>query len=122
MDFQEKPIELAAGSEKQDILASIGPFGNERAPAKDAKGKWGYLDPQGKWAIPAKFERAGVFRNGLAPAREAGGKWGFLKPDGSWGIEPKFSRVRSFFDGLAAVGEQGEVQAGPEPETGGAWE
>jgi pyruvate/2-oxoglutarate dehydrogenase complex dihydrolipoamide acyltransferase (E2) component len=122
MDFQEKPIELAAGSEKQDILASIGPFGDERAPAKDAKGKWGYLDPQGKWAIPAKFERAGVFRNGLAPAREAGGKWGFLKPDGSWGIEPKFSRVRSFFDGLAAVGEQGEVQAGPEPETGGAWE
>jgi hypothetical protein len=76
----------------------------------------------GKWAIPAKFEQAGVFRNGLAPAREAGGKWGFLKPDGTWGIEPKFSRVRSFFDGLAAVGEQGEVQAGPEPETGGTWE
>jgi biotin carboxyl carrier protein len=122
MDFQEKPIELAAGSEKQDILASIGPFGDERAPAKDANGKWGYLDPQGKWAIPAKFERVGVFRNGLAPAREAGGKWGFLKPDGSWGIEPKFSRVRSFFDGLAAVGEQGEVQAGSEPETGGTWE
>ncbi len=122
MDFQEKPTELFPGSEKQDLLAVIGPFGDERAPAKNAKGQWGYLDPEGKWAIPAKFERAGVFRSGLAPAREAGGKWGFLKPDGTWGIAPKFSRVRSFSDGLAAVGEGGEVQAGPEPETGGVWE
>lgn len=122
MDFQEKPMELSPGKEKQDILLAVGPFGNGLAPAKDESGKWGYLDPEGKWVIPVKFERAGVFRNGLAPAREPGGRWGFLKPDGTWGIEPKFSRVRSFSDGLAAVGEQGEVEAGMEPETGGVWE
>jgi len=121
MDFSEKVMEISTGAEKQDGLASIGPFGSERAPAKDPQGKWGYLDPNGRWAIPAKFERAGVFRNGLAAAKEPGKKWGFLKPDGSWGIEPKFSRVRSFSDGLAAVSEAGEAEPGPEPETGEIW-
>ena len=113
-------MEISPGD--TESLQAIGRFGSERAPAKDGNGRWGYLDPQGKWAIPPKFERAGIFRNGLAPAREAGGKWGFLRPDGRWGIEPKFSRVRSFSDGLAAVGEEGEVEPGPEPETGGKWE
>jgi pyruvate/2-oxoglutarate dehydrogenase complex dihydrolipoamide acyltransferase (E2) component len=121
MDFSEKVMEISPGAEKQDVLTAIGPFGSERAPAKDRQGKWGYVDPGGRWAIPAKFERAGVFRNGLAAAKEPGKKWGFLKPDGSWGIEPKFSRVRSFSDGLAAVFEEGEVEPGPEPETGGVW-
>ena len=120
MDFQEKTMEISPGG--PESLQAIGPFGSGRAPAKDAGGKWGYLDPRGQWAIPPKFERAGVFRNGLAPAREAGGKWGFLRPDGSWGIEPKYSRVKGFSDGLAAVGEQGEVEPGPERETGGKWE
>jgi len=121
MDFTEKVMTISPGTEKQDFLASIGPFGSERAPAKNREGKWGYLDPDGRWAIPAKFERAGVFRNGLAAAKEPGKPWGFLKPDGSWGIEPKFSGVRSFSDGLAAVSAVGEAEAGPEPETGGIW-
>ena len=82
---------------------------------------WGYLAPDGRWAIPARFERAGVFRNGLAAAKEPGQPWGFLKPDGSWGIEPKLSRVRSFSDGLAAVSGAGQAEPGPEPETGGIW-
>ena len=121
MDFTEKVMEISPGSGSQDVLAAIGPFGSERAPAKNREGKWGYLNPEGQWAIPAKFERAGVFRDGLAAAKEPGQPWGFLKPDGSWGIEPKFSRVRSFSDGLAAVSATGEAEAGPEPETGGIW-
>ena len=119
MDFQEKTLEISPGG--PESLQAIGPYGSERAPAKDPAGKWGYLDPDGKWAIPAKFERAGVFRSGLAPAREPGGRWGFLKPDGTWGIEPKFSRVQGFSDGLAAVSEAGETESGPEPETEGRW-
>jgi len=120
MDMTEKAMEISPGG--AESLQAIGPFGSERAPAKGENGKWGYLDPMGTWAIPPKFERAGIFRNGLAAAKEPGARWGFLKPDGSWGIEPKYARVRSFSDGLAAAGEQGEVEAGPEPETGGRWE
>jgi len=121
MDFTEKVMEILPKAEKQDVLTVIGPFGSERAPARDSQGKWGYLAPDGRWAIPARFERAGVFRNGLAAAKEPGQPWGFLKPDGSWGIEPKFSRVRSFSDGLAAVSGAGQAEPGPEPETGGIW-
>ena len=122
MDFLEKPLDLFPGSETQDRLVAIGPFGSGLAPAKEKGGKWGYLDPQGKWVISPRFERAGVFRGGLAAAKEPGAKWGYLKPDGSWGIEPKFSRVRSFSDGLAAISNAGEAEAGSEPETGGPWE
>ena len=38
------------------------------------------------------------------------------------GNEGKYTRVKGFSDGLAAVSEQGEVESGPERETGGNWE
>jgi len=119
MNHQEKALEISPDG--PEGLLAIGPFGSGRAPARGGNGRWGYLDVEGTWAIPPKFERAGIFRDGLAPAKESGQKWGFLKPDGSWGIEPKYTRVQSFSDGLAAAGEQGEVEAGFEPETGGQW-
>ena len=122
MDFQERVIEVKAGSERQDVLEAVGSFGDKRAPAKDGSGKWGYVDPEGRWTIPAKFERAGVFSGGLAAAKEPGGKWGYLKPDGSWAMEPRFTKARPFTDGLAAVSEKGEVEAGAELETGGHWQ
>ena len=122
MDFQEKVVEISPGSESQDLLVAVGPFVNGLAPAKEKSGKWGYLNPQGKWGIAPRFERAGVFRHGLAAAKEPGARWGYLKPDGTWGIPPTFSRIRSFSDGLAAVSAAGEAEAGPDPETGGRWE
>lgn len=122
MDLQEKVVELKPGAERQDVLGAVGRFGDKRAPAKDERGNWGYLDPEGKWAIPAKFERAGVFRRGLAAVKVPGGRWGYVKPDGTWAMEPRFSKARTFSDGLAAVAEKGEPEAGAELETGGAWE
>ena len=128
MDLQERVMEIQPSLKTQDgvgvdqeVLEAVGPFGDGRAPAKEAGGKWGYLDVEGKWVIPAKYERAGVFRGGLAAVKEPGGKWGYVKPDGNWGLEPKFMRARSFSDGLAAVGEKGEIELGPEIETGGNW-
>jgi len=129
MDLQERVIEIRPGLKNQDgegvgqdVLGAVGPFGDERAPAKEPGGKWGYLDPEGKWAILPKFERANVFHGGLAAAKEPGGKWGYLKPDGSWGLEPKYTKARAFTDGLAAVSEQGEVELGAEGTMGGVWE
>ena len=122
MDLQEKIIEIFPDRGAQDALEVLGPFASGLAPAKAKSGKWGYLNAQGKWVIPARFERAGAFRCGLAAAKESGGKWGFLRNDGSWGIDPKFSRVRSFSDGLAAVSSQGDAIPGSEPETTGKWE
>lgn len=129
MDLQERVMEIRPGLKNQDgegvgqdVLEAVGPFGDERAPAKEPGGKWGYLDPEGKWAIPPKFERANVFHGGLAAAKEPGGKWGYLKPDGSWGLEPKYTKARAFTDGLAGVSEQGAVELGAEGTMGGVWE
>jgi len=129
MDLQERVLEIRPGIKNQDgegvgqdVLEAVGPYGNDRAPAKEPGGKWGYLDLEGKWAIEPRFERALVFHGGLAPAKEPGGKWGYLKPDGSWALEPKYTKARAFTDGLAAVSEQGEVELGPEGTTGGVWE
>jgi len=129
MDLQERVMEIRPGLKNQDgegvgqdVLEVVGPFGDQRAPAKEPGGKWGYLDPEGKWAIPPRFERANVFHGGLAAAKESGGKWGYLRPDGSWGLEPKYTKARAFTDGLAAVSEQGEVELGPEGTMGGNWE
>ena len=129
MDLQERVLEIRPGIKNQDgegvgqdVLEAVGPYGNDRAPAKEPGGKWGYLDLEGKWAIEPRFERALVFHGGLAPAKEPGGKWGYLKPDGSWALEPKYTKARAFTDGLAAVSEQGQVELGPEGTTGGVWE
>ena len=129
MDLQERVLEIRPGIKNQvgegvgqDVLEAVGPYGNDRAPAKEPGGKWGYLDLEGKWAIEPRFERALVFHGGLAPAKEPGGKWGYLKPDGSWALKPKYTKARAFTDGLAAVSEQGEVELGPEGTTGGVWE
>ena len=129
MDLQERVLEIRPGIKNQDgegvgqdVLEAVGPYGNDRAPAKEPGGKWGYLDLEGKWAIEPRFERALVFHGGLAPAKEPGGKWGYLKPDGSWALEPKYTKARAFTDGLAAVSEQGEVELGSEGTTGGVWE
>lgn len=117
MDFREQIL-----PDPSARWLTLGPFQDERAPAKGADGKWGYVDLEGRWAIPATFERALPFRNGLAAVKSPGKAWGFIRPDGSWGIEPKFSRARSFSDGLAAVSTQGPVESEREPETEGPWE
>lgn len=117
MDFREQML-----PDPSARWLTLGPFQDERAPAKGADGKWGYVDLEGRWAIPATFERARPFRNGLAAVKLPGKAWGFVRPDGTWGIEPKFSRVRSFSDGLAAVSTQGPVEPEGEPETEGRWE
>ncbi len=43
-----------------------GSFSNGLAPARKAKGKWGYIDRFGKFAIPPKFESAESFSEGRA--------------------------------------------------------
>lgn len=58
-------------------------------------GKWGYLRPDGSWAIRPQFEAAGPFRFGYAPARHLG-RWGYLHPDGRWAIAPQFEYAQPF--------------------------
>src|SRR3990167_4286643 len=66
------------------------------------EGKSGFVDSQGRLAIPLKFDEAMPFAEGLAPAR-IGDKWGYIDTTGTFVIKPQFHAVLPFSEGLAAV-------------------
>lgn len=65
---------------------------------------WGFIDEQGRTAIPFMFEdtRAQHFKSGSA-AVKVGGRWGFVDRSGSFSIKPYFEEVQPFAEGLASV-------------------
>src|SRR5688572_23100327 len=65
-------------------------------------GKWGYIDREGLWRIPAAFKSATLFSDGFAAIRTAEG-WGFIDFEGDVRIKPQFSAVGAFKSGLAPV-------------------
>ncbi len=77
------------------------PF-REGLAAVRQSGRWGFIDRDGDWVIPPRFDQVREFQEGLAPAL-AGELWGFIDRGGDWVIPPRFSRVNSFRDGLATV-------------------
>lgn len=62
----------------------------------------GFINREGHFAVPARFESARDFREGLA-AVKSGGKWGFIDKTGAHIIPAAYERAQSFFEGLAAV-------------------
>ncbi len=66
------------------------------------KGKIGYIDTSGSYAIPAQFKHARGFSQGYAGAEE-NKKWGFIDPSGAWVVTPRFERVKDFNSGWALV-------------------
>jgi hypothetical protein len=79
-------------------------------------GKWGYIDRDGKFVIPAKFDWALPFSEGLAGVNVGGdsssgsisrGKWGFVDAYGSYRVDPSYDTVSAFSGGLANVGVEG---------------
>lgn len=62
----------------------------------------GYIDANGKWVIPAKFEATRPFSEGLAPVR-IDGKYGYIDRQGTLVIQAKYAGVGDFSEGLAVV-------------------
>ena len=61
-----------------------GNFCQGRAPVK-FKGKWGYINPNGKIIIGCKYEKASNFSNGYAPAAKVVDSrtiWGYVDTNG----------------------------------------
>jgi len=72
--------------------------------AKSESGKYGYINAQGEWVIPPRFEGvSGFAANGLAVAWE-NGKLGYINTKGEWVIAPRFGLTWGFAaNGLASV-------------------
>ncbi len=71
--------------------------------AVSLNGRYGFLNGQGEWAIPPRFERANNFSEGRA-AVMLDGKWGYIDLSGRMVIPAVYDQAYDFSEGLAAVG------------------
>lgn len=89
------------------------PFFNGLALAETFEKEYGYISPDGKWAIPARFEWAESFRDKhgggiLNYARaKVDDKYGVIDTKGNWVVEPKFERIGEI-NNILAVKENGK--------------
>ena len=72
------------------------------------KEKWGFINKEGKIAIPATFDRVSFFSEGLAPIMlrsetSSDNSWGYIDITGKIVINPQFSSAGTFKDGIALV-------------------
>lgn len=58
------------------------PFSESRAAVRAGE-KWGYVDHDGRWAIPPNLTHAEPFRHGLARVAFEPGQWGYIDKGGS---------------------------------------
>ena len=70
-------------------------------PAKK-HGSWGFINKQGEWIIPNKYEEAYYFSEGLSAVKYYG-NWGYIDRTGEWTIQPEFRDAKPFKEGLACV-------------------
>ena len=95
------------------------------AAMSEEDGKWGYIDPSGKFVISPRFDAypAGLvsdFSEGLAKIEVKDGL-GCIDRRGEFVIRPRFARGGDFSDGMAAVAVDGPcfyVERGPCPNFG----
>jgi DNA-binding transcriptional regulator/RsmH inhibitor MraZ len=66
-------------------------------------GKFGYIDRNGKIAIPARYVKAEDFSEGLAAVSLDDKIYGYIDTNGKMTISPKFESVRQFKNGLAVI-------------------
>ena len=76
-------------------------------PKKAWWGRWGYINPAGKFVLEPQYEDALPFSDFLAPVK-VDGKWGYINGEGKFIIEPRFEDAYLFSDQAAAVKEGGK--------------
>lgn len=69
---------------------------------------YGYLNAQGKEAIPAQYEGAYMFSEGLAAVKKDG-KYGFINTSGQVVIPFQFLEASEFRNGMCRVSREGEL-------------
>ena len=72
------------------------------APQSVARGRWGYLRPDGSWAMPPRFAFAWPFTEGVAAVREDG-RMGYIRPDGSEALPFRYLSAGQFEKDLSEV-------------------
>ncbi len=96
---------------RQICQRTVVPAGREGLFAFQNKenGPWGYLDGQGRIALPAAYRYAGPFQDGLAVVGLADGefsfRYGLIDRKGVYRWQPRFSAIQSLGEGRFALGQ-----------------
>src|SRR5699024_3055898 len=94
---------------KGEILRQRFPYAyraSEGLAAASKKGKWGYLNTEGKWKIKPQYDWALPFSEGLAVVAK-GNRYGFIDNSGEFVLKPKYHYISSFKNGRAIVRRNG---------------
>ena len=85
-------------------------FSEGLAPFTNSDKMSGYIDVNGKAAIPAKFLTVGYFTDGLAWAKTSDKKVGYIDTKGEWVINAQFDAAKNFdpISGLARIKTDGK--------------
>ena len=80
-------------------------------PDQNQKGKWGYVDADGKKVINYDYNHANAFIDGRALVQK-GDKWGYINERGKEVIKIKFSEMGTWNGAYCKVSEGGKVEDG----------
>lgn len=80
-------------------------------PEQNGKGKWGYVDLDGKKVIDYKFKEAYPFIDGKAKVKK-GEKWGYIDARGKEVIKIKYSEMYEWNGDYCKIAEGGSVKDG----------
>lgn len=75
------------------------------AAGKNAKA--GFINREGRWAIPPQYDDARHFCGGVAPV-QVGKLWGYINSANQMIIAPRFEDAESFNYGMGEASERGE--------------
>jgi hypothetical protein len=98
----EKLTFWGGGVDSIDLYLSIKRRSQGLSAASRTKDRWGYIDQDGEYLWPDRFEEAGPFSESLAPVKTAG-KWGYIDRIGDFVVAPNYDAAFPFRDGLAVV-------------------
>ena len=89
------------------MLCAVGAYAQDLIPDQNKKGKWGFVDENGKKAVDYKYDEANNFVNGLALVRK-GDNFGMIDPKGKEIIPIKYDLIEkhnSYIFRVAAGGK-----------------
>ena len=103
-----RPISVRSAHGFSEGLAAVTPDAAMRLGGGCAKS--GYIDRNGTWAIPPRFDEVRDFSEGLAPVNIGaqcgmGGRWGYIDRQGTTVIPPRLLLAGQFHNGRACVME-----------------
>lgn len=93
------------------LWAFVGVQAQNLRPEANEKGKFGYVDDQGKKVISYKYDEASPFEEGLAKVKK-GTKYGFIDPEGKAVGKIKYTLILPFNGSFCRVAVGGSYKDG----------